>query len=309
MFNYLSIATHIEFSEESRRDLLAHIKAGNQAFLSAYFIDQALLDSLNIKQKRIMVNAENKLMYLGDQEVELTKERLLPNFKFFYYFETAKNISLKKLGYISMHANFIAVPYGKGTLFLHSDPQPFSNYYVLKNMSYSYAERALLNLSNQTLIWDDYHNNGRLESKTPLRVLLQSEALKYAYFIALILLSLYIAIGGRRKQRAIPIVLPPVNASEDFVRTLSNLYYSGRNHQLIANVKLKALFYFFRKKYKIKGKLNTPENLQKLSRLSNRSYEQTEHFIKQLEETASLKKVGTDQLIELNNTIDKFITH
>src|SRR5436305_15122600 len=54
------------------------------------------------------------------------------------------------------YSNFIAVPYGKGTFYLHSDPIAFTNYQLKDEHHLAYAEKVFSYLQPANIYWDDF---------------------------------------------------------------------------------------------------------------------------------------------------------
>ncbi len=58
--------------------------------------------------------------------------------------------------------------------------------------------------------------------------------MRWAWFLALTLVVLYIIVYARRQQRAIPVVAPPRNATRDLVHTIGRLYWHKGDHADLA---------------------------------------------------------------------------
>jgi hypothetical protein len=68
-----------------------------------------------------------------------------------------------------------------------------------------------------------------------LRFILSNPALKYAWWVFLGGLVLFIFFNVKRKQRIVPIIEPLKNTSADFVKSIGNLYMQeGDFHDMMA---------------------------------------------------------------------------
>jgi hypothetical protein len=68
-----------------------------------------------------------------------------------------------------------------------------------------------------------------------LRFILSNPALKYAWWVLLGGLALFIFFNAKRKQRIVPIVEPLKNNSVDFVKSIGNLYLQeGDFHDMMS---------------------------------------------------------------------------
>lgn len=120
-------------------------------------------------------------------------------------------------------ANFIKVKFGKGNIFYHVDPTFISNYYLLKPGDQRYAEQVFSYLpADRETYW--FMRRYQVESSSPMRFILSSPPLRYAWYVFLLGLIGFIVFSGKRKQRVVPIIEPLKNTSVDFVRSIGNLY-------------------------------------------------------------------------------------
>ena len=78
--------------------------------------------------------------------------------------------------------NYIVVEYGKGKIFLHSLPEAFSNYYMLKNNG-QYAADVLSYIDADKIYWDEYLKTGRKVVTSPMRFVLNQKPLTWAYYV------------------------------------------------------------------------------------------------------------------------------
>jgi hypothetical protein len=134
--------------------------------------------------------------------------------------------------------NFIKVPLGAGAIYLHTAPLVFSNYYVIGSRQSRYAALALSHLPVAPVLWDEYQKQGREEDQSVFRVLLAHEALRWAYYITLTGLVLFVFFEAKRTQRVIPVLERPRNTTLEFVQVVGNLYFNYQDHKLIAEKKI-----------------------------------------------------------------------
>lgn len=134
--------------------------------------------------------------------------------------------------------NFVRFDKGGGSFFLHSAPLAFSNYFILhkNNAAYYNAVFSAMPKDLRTVVWNEYYLQKPASNKEPawLGALLSYPPFRFAFFIGLATLLLYLLLAMRRRQRMIPPHPKPVNDSLDFVKTLGRLYYDKRDHQNLA---------------------------------------------------------------------------
>jgi hypothetical protein len=89
-------------------------------------------------------------------------------------------------------------------------------------------------LPPRPLLWDEYYRVGRTQVNTPLRFVLQEEALRWAWYTLLAMIALFLMVGSRREQRPIPVVQPPRNATRELLHTIGRLYWHKGDHADLA---------------------------------------------------------------------------
>jgi hypothetical protein len=142
------------------------------------------------------------------------------------------------------------VPMGSGNFLLHTQPAAFSNFHLLKGGHYKYAEDVLAAIPHGTLYWQTSDNLAG-ESGSPLRYILSQPPLKWALYLALISLFIFMLFNAKRKQRIIAEIEPVRNTTVDFAKTIGNLYYQEGNHHTIIEKKIIYLLEKIRREYMI----------------------------------------------------------
>ena len=123
-------------------------------------------------------------------------------------------------------ATAVRVAHGGGTVIVSSTPLAFTNAALTgEGDAEPYLEGLLAAVPSQPVFWDDYSKPYQSQARTPLRYVITTPALRWAYWIGLALLVLLIVFRGRRWQRAIPVVTPPPNAQREFARTVGRLHF------------------------------------------------------------------------------------
>jgi hypothetical protein len=172
------------------------------------------------------------------------------------YFDSIDSKRIQVLGYqenkTQKHANFIRVPFGNGSFLLHTQPPAFTNYYLLKGRHSRYAEGLLSYIPEGTVYWYSQAFDKRTEiSDSKWRYILSQPALRWALWIAIIVLVIFILFNAKRKQRVIPEIAPLKNTTVDFAKTIGNLYYQEGNHHTIIEKKIIYFLEHIRNEYNI----------------------------------------------------------
>ena len=77
-----------------------------------------------------------------------------------------------------------------------------------------------------------------------MRYILSQPALKWAWYLFLIGMLVFMFFNAKRRQRVIPIKEPVPNTTVDFTKTIGNLYLQEGSHHLIIE---KKIIYFLEK--------------------------------------------------------------
>ena len=133
--------------------------------------------------------------------------------------------------------------------------------------------------------------------------------MKWAYYMALGSLFLYMIIWAKRKQRVIPIVKPYSNDTLDFTKTIGSLYlYQGTN----ADIAKKRINYFrdhIATKYYMEHFEFTSEYEEALVHKSAVEPETVKHLFKQITRFKHITQLSDDALIRLNKQINDFLDY
>jgi hypothetical protein len=315
---YFIVADKLILSDEDLNALLRYVDNGNQLFISAAYFDRSLMDTLQLKAAyHSTVNFFDSSLFMPGMMKQTsvsfydTLVQGSSKYGFFYFpFErkfTSFDSSASKI--ISVNENnepdCISFPYGNGRIFMHLHPEVFSNYFLLKKNNRKYAEQLLSYVSQNrnAVYWDDYYRMGLPPSKSfsSFGIFLKYEPLRWALWLAVAALLLYLLTGSKRRQRAVPVLEANTNSSVSFVETIGRLYLQKRDHH---NIVHKMVTYFL-ERVRNHYYLNTSQlNREFFSSLSRKSgIAETEvkelfEYITQLQETPEISDL---QLLELNN--------
>lgn len=224
-----------EVDSESWNKILDQVFEGSDAMLIVSEIPKEVSDSIGYYDSKLSFEDENVL--------KLTDTKYQNDFIHLDKFPSGRGFTFIKpnvevLGKTveknnSDQANFIKVNFGKGHFYVHSEPLFITNYYLLKKGNVKYAQDVFSYLDDKETLWFDESNSKA--SQFFLRFILSNPALKYAWWILLGGLVLFIFFNAKRKQRIVPIIDPLKNTSVEFVKSIGNLYLQeGDFHDMMA---------------------------------------------------------------------------
>jgi hypothetical protein len=177
----------------------------------------------------------------------------------------------RPLGYIEDSLiNFASFPHGKGQFLLYTTPLALTNYSLLRPDVRQYAANLLAHLPPGHIYWDAVsaipeqvsrrrnHSNGgeTLPEDHPLKYILQQPSLAWAWYLLLVLAILWIAFRGKRRQRVIPVLPVNENTSWQFINTIANLYFRGRNYRGMSREQMRLFMGWLREKYNLSVSLD-----------------------------------------------------
>ena len=224
-----------EIDEKSWIQILKNVESGSDALIIAENFNPKISDSLGFWTDYISYSGENTLKLTDNRfKSDSIVSKEFSSEQGFSYLKEEHQI-LGSLEYGKGNANFIKINHGRGHLYLHTEPLILTNYYLLKNGNEKYVQDVFSYLPNQETIWFSSATESTEKSQSPLRFILSKPALKYAWWLFLVGMLLFVIFNAKRKQRIVPIREPLSNKSVEFVRSIGNLYMQeGDFHDMMA---------------------------------------------------------------------------
>ncbi|WP_288243353.1 hypothetical protein [uncultured Chryseobacterium sp.] len=224
-----------EIDRQSWNKILDQVSKGSDAMLIVSEMPKQISDSIGYYDSQISFEDENVLK-LTDKKFENDFIHLdkFPSGRGFTFIKPGVEVLGKTVEKNnSDQANFIKIEFGKGKIYVHCEPLFITNYYLLKRGNVKYAQDVFSYLDDRETIW--FVENDAKVSQFFLRFILSNPALKYAWWVFLGGMVLFIFFNAKRKQRIVPIIEPLKNTSVDFVKSIGNLYLQeGDFHDMMA---------------------------------------------------------------------------
>ncbi|MCB0508143.1 MAG: DUF4350 domain-containing protein [Chitinophagales bacterium] len=214
--------------------------------------------------------------------------------------------------------NVVLLKHGKGQFIVSTSVLPFTNYFMRTPKGLEYAEKLLAYLPNQTSIWDnvshiyipyDDTRSMRGESsfgESPLYFILNNAALRWAWYLTILGIIIYIIFHAKRRQNIIPIIEPKQNNSLKYVETIGQLYYRENEHLEIANEMRLQFLNYIRKKYHLKTNEQDDTFLQTLSLKSGIETEKISQLFNTFNLIEQAKPINATQLQRINQQLEYF---
>ncbi|MCG2418288.1 DUF4350 domain-containing protein [Aequorivita sp. F47161] len=317
---YLFINNHIGFDKVELDSLMHWAEAGNTVFISANYLGEKLLDTLNLK-----IETEVNVEKIGTEPlVKLVNKRyasqkpfhIKKNFPVRYFSEidtlsqTVLGVSggfINSLKIKEPHVNFIKAPMGKGQFLLHLQPEVFSNFFILSEENATHTAQIFSYLNNDEIIyWDNYYKTGKRIDISPLRVLLNNKYFKWAYYFVLLGVLLFIIFEGRRKQRSIPIVQPLTNKTYEYTRTIAGMYLDKKEYKLVAEKQIALFMEFIRTRLRVPTEKVNKRFYKTVAERSGNTREETLKLFTFIEQLQNKSNTSQDELLKLYQEIKEF---
>jgi hypothetical protein len=224
-----------KLDKQSWNKILNQVSNGSDAMLIVSDIPKEISDSIGYYDSNISFEDENVLK-LTDRKYQndFIKLDKFPSGRGFTFIKPGTEVLGKTVEKNNTdQANFIKIKFGKGKIYVHCEPLFITNYYLLKRGSVQYAQDVFSYLGDRETLW--FVEGSSKTSQFFLRFILSNPALKYAWWVLLGGLTLFIFFNAKRKQRIVPVMEPLKNTSVDFVKSIGNLYVQeGDFHDMMA---------------------------------------------------------------------------
>lgn len=306
----LNISNLPNIDDESCKEIFNFVARGNAAFLSMKVLPKYLIDSLKVEVAAGYNLTENVNFSMANpafgKKKYAMKEGISPLF-----FSKMDTLNSTVLGYMkvdSSHVNFIKVRYGEGEIYLHTEPAIFTNFHLLKDNHYEYAQQVLSYLPNREIFWYTKGIDGSQISDSPLAFIFSQPALKWAWLIFIVGMLVFIIFNAKRKQRVVPIIDPLLNTTVEFTKTIGNLFYQEGDHDAIIDKKIIYFLEKVRNDYLIDTAVIDDAFMRKLHQKSGKDMALIEHalFLVNAHRKSPHAAVEED-LIHINTALEKII--
>lgn len=312
---YLTTGTYILIDEapdidnSSAQELLDFASFGNDIFISANYFPQRLKDSLGFTMdNNFSFSGKAKLSYTNPsfKNDSITIEKGLSNI----CFSKIDTLYTTVLGYQkfgdSLYTNFIKTTWGRGNFYIHLQPAVFTNYQLLKKDNKKYAEAAMSYLGDDTIYFDSRNKTRSIESRSSLRYILSQPALRWAWYMVLISILIFMIFNAKRKQRIVKVIKPLKNTTVDFTKTIGNLYYETKDHNNLIDKKITYFLEYIRRVYYLDTQILDDKFVKNLSLKSGKDQEDIKKLINQIANLRAKSNCTENDLLQLNKAIEEF---
>ena len=314
---YLTTGTYVVIDEypnldnTSAQELLDFASHGNDIFISGNYFPDRLLDSLGF-------DTQNEYTFKGKAEFTFTNpvfesdsisvEKGLNNI----YFSKIDTLNTTVLGYQKFddetYTNFIEVPWGSGSFYLHVQPVAFTNYHLLKKDNRKYASSVMSYIGDDTIFFDSRNKSRKKLNNSPMRFILSQPALRWAWYIVLLATILFLIFNAKRRQRIVEVKVPLKNTTVDFTKTIGNLYYETKDHDNLIEKKITYFLEYIRRVYYLDTQILDDKFVKNLSLKSGKDNDDVKKLINQIVYLKAKTRCNEGDLLRLSKAIEDFYT-
>lgn len=313
---YLFINDDFDADPSDITELFSYVEMGNHAFIAARFFPEDFTDSLGFETGVASLGwvSEDSVAsrylnpHLPDAKgFDFQKTNLVDHFTLIDTFRT-EVLAHNNQG----EANLIRVPWGDGAFYLCSAPIILTNYHLLHPENQRFVSLALSHLpAENDLIWDEYYKFKNLlrrqYTSSPLQYIYSQPALKYAFWLIIASVMLYVIFEIKRTQRIVPIVKPLPNSTLEFTETVGELYYQSKNHKNIAEKRIKIFLEHIRSHYFLKTDTFDDAFIRSLAGKSGVAEPEVAALFRSIVSIQRMSVIEENELIELSHRIDSFM--
>ena len=317
---YFFANNYIDFDSSELDKILNWASNGNTVFVASHGFSAAMLDTLSLDlgtAYRFDNIKTQPLLELVNKQLAAEKPYHIERDLTIRYFTQIDTASHKVLGITQAFGNtvaitdpkinFIDIPVGDGNLLLHTQPEVLTNYFLLEGENLSYTEGVLSYIDpTRNLYWDNYYKSGKPIELSPLYILLNNKHLKWAYYCILIGALLFVLFEGKRKQRKIPVVVPPANRTLAYTQTIAGMYLDQKDYKAVAEKQITLFKEYLRTQLRIPTEHVNSRFLNSVAARSGNTLEVTKELFTFIERLQKRTEITPEMLLKLNQHINSY---
>ncbi len=310
---YIIIVPKMDPEPSDINAILNFVGEGNQVFISARRFGDSLLRTLNIKAgygRGMQFEPDSMRLSLYHPVTGEFESYAYPGDAFDNWVDSLDAKYATILGRDQNgRPDLVRFNYkGGGALYLHFAPLAFSNFFLLHKKNIRYYEHTLSYLPStvQEVIWDDYFRYDHRRDFSAFEYILNNRALRWAFWLLLLLFAIIYIFDSKRKQRAIPVIGALRNTSLDFVRTIGRLYFQRRDN---LNLAMKMAAHFqdqVRTRYNLPATALDEDFVRRLSYKTGAHPEELSKLVGYMRELPSKAYVPDEELLDLHRQLEAF---
>jgi len=286
--------------------LNSYIYFGNHALLIAHKLPEELYAAENIRVKETTSSFENVHFSLENSN-NIYK---LDQIEYLEYFEFENSERVMPLGYLTTSSgdqlcNFLAFQYGEGIVFLHTTPELFTNYALLKENNSNYMAQVLSNLNNTELIY--FADYTEVAEYNTLSYIMQQPGLKAAWYLLWLILLLFVFTQLKRMQRIIPVINEKENYTVMYAKRIAQFNLLQKNYNGLIETQILLVLDKLRSEHRMDTSLINDDFAEKMHNATNCNIYTAREFVNYLKKQKNRTiafSFDFDELIKIINKLN-----
>ena len=342
--NYIFIGQEIYLEDNSADSLLSYVAKGNKAFiftsaepelLLQKILEEEIEDSLYLSFEYFNSDSLNASLeddfYAQEESYSIPYSNRWNQSYNWNYLEVNPAISkYKRLGtFEAFNAggeyregiNFYKIEYKKGTFYFHTQAIFFTNNVLKEGKMLSYTNHVFSFLNDGPILWEEhnwrfnqpntktwlYKPYSYQTNESPLKFIFSSPSLKWAWYLLLVLIVIFVLFNGKRKMGIIPVLEARRNTSIEHIRLISELYQQKNEHYAISAKVFGNFMSYLRNELRINTNQNSDKIIGEIIVKTGLDKTDVESIFKRWKEIEQSKTARTETFLALNSEINTFI--
>lgn len=274
---YILVSDNMFTTEKDIDAMLQYVAPGNELFIAVNTPDPVLAQQLKFAITESSSFQQQQVGWVQryiDASVPLDTSFTYKGMVAGNYFSAIDSTTTTVLGAnYKNKPNFIRVAYSRGYIYLLLNPYTFTNYFLLHQQNIKALETQLSYLKDyaDNVYWDDFYSHQRSAQSgdfSEWQVLMRYPAMRWALWLSIVLLLLYVVFESKRRQRIIPDKPVLSNTSLEFVDAIGQLYYQRHDNYNLAHKMIVHLLEYIRSRYYMDTNVLNEEFITTLSKKS-----------------------------------------
>lgn len=300
--------------------ILTKVSNGSDLFISFNELTENIYERLFDKVEISYDYADSVNVFIGKNRLTqyylYQNDTLAHQWKAFYAIQPKDAAVYRSLSSFMEMSNLVRINYGKGYIFLHTNPEFFFNYQLKREDGYRFTSFALNKISKEQDVYllelgrlldkkdaeeePVEEEKGGKQDDSYLQFLLKSPALMAAMTFAVLGLFLFLFFRAKRMQPTVPLIPKKKNMSLEFVDTITSIYLAKQYPYGLLQVQKKNFYDLVFKHFFVdlsRSKDDRENDLEILSQKSNVPVAELKDLLRLLETKVKIN-VTDDYIVE-----------
>lgn len=306
-FSYIFINRLFSPSETDFQILTEFVENGGNVFISAQLFKKEIAEKLGIKTSYFFLSSQDSIsLRMVNPHLDNVQNYAFKRGTVSEYFKKHDHKTTRVLAVNNRNeAVLLRKEQGKGAFYLNSTPLAFTNFHMVLNDNAAFVAKVFSYLPDQPVYWDEYYKEGRIHNNSRLRFILSRESLRWAWWLTISGLLVFIFFEGRRTQRIIPVIKPLPNTTLEFTETVGRLYYQRRDHKNIAEKRITHFLEYIRTHMYLTTHQFDDDFYNKMVSKSGQSKEKIVQLFRLIQQAQQKAVISDNELLYLSSHIDQ----